>query len=266
MQVVIGSIFLSIGMFFTALVIATCCCLFKFARSFARRGDGNAPARPNNAVSGALYDVSAKYGKWIPGGAAYPGAQVGHVPVGSVQEPPKGSEADPWRANGGGGASQPQSPMVGTQPHHGAAYGYGAPAFGDQAQPQYGAGPAYAGPAPPSYGASESAPFGMQPQPHYSVTPDYGAPGPSAYGASGPPVPGMQAPQQYGAAPAYGAPAYGGPPPQPYGGVQPGYGGAPLNPGYGTGLDGHGQYGPSMYGPTSLQGNAPPSGYPGAAM
>lgn len=214
-QVIIGIAFLSIGAVFLAFVIATCCCLFKFARGFAQRGKQGeaAPARPDNAVGGALYDVSAKYGKWIPGGASagYAGAQVGQVPVGAVQEPPKSHGGGEFQGSPQYGA---QAQYGAPQPEYGAPQGYGAPG-----SPAYGAPvpqPGYGAPGASAYGSPMPQQYGSPP-PGYGAPRGYGAAAPAAYGTPGSPTyaPGPPPPSSYGPPPAaqgYGAPGYGLPP------------------------------------------------------
>ena len=72
----------------TGTLCAGCCCLvFKFARSLAQ----GRQEKPSNPVGAALYNVSAKYGRFIPGGPAA-GQHVGGiatgVPAAHVSKPP----------------------------------------------------------------------------------------------------------------------------------------------------------------------------------
>ena len=196
-QVIFGTVLLSLGTVFSSFAVAMCCCLFKFARSFARHGDGNAPSRPKTAVGGALYDVSAKYGKWFPGGAnaAHPGAQVGPVPLGPVHKPPK--------TGYGGDSPQSGSSLYGTQPQYGAAMAHnapGSPTYGAPAAQPYGSPQPVYGPAPSESGYSSGLNGYRAPQQQYGLlgyaaSPQHPGYGPQSYGPPG-----------YGSPPAYPAP------------------------------------------------------------
>lgn len=194
----IGFTLLIIGAIIMTIMCGTCYCIVKFAWSFAQ--GGKKAERPQNAVGGALYDVSAKYGSFIPGGATAVGvpAHGASVPTGEVQKPPPGINVPPQ-----GYSPQPYNtpgspPGVSGYPYDHSPYG---------------------------------SPTAAQPL-HPNMPPGYGGAGPPP-GYGGPPgatQPGYSAPQNYGAAPEYGAqPNYGTPN---YGAAPPGYGAAP--PGYGA--------------------------------
>lgn len=132
----IGFTLLAIGILIQALVCLCCCCIFRFARGFAT---GSPSQRPDNPVGGALYDVSAKYGNYVPGGAALgqpvPGqnVQMQGVPTAGVNQPPPQGYPSSGTATGYGqpytGATSYDSPAPGayTAPQPQAPTGYGAP-------------------------------------------------------------------------------------------------------------------------------------------
>lgn len=149
----IGFTLLAIGIFIQALVCLCCCCIIKFARGFA---SGNNQHRPQNPVGGALYDVSAKYGNYIPGGAALgqpaPGQTMQGVPTAGVNKPPPQ------------GYPTSSSPTGYGQTYDGNT-SYDSPGYQQQAPGAYTApSPGYN--APPSYGATpynNTAPVGGAP-------------------------------------------------------------------------------------------------------
>ena len=94
LQLTVAAVCLSIGGLITACVCGLCCIVVKFAVGFAK-GDKNPDEekqeRPQNAVIAKLYDVSAKYGGFIPGGAgltAGGGAQAHLASPGDGKPPP----------------------------------------------------------------------------------------------------------------------------------------------------------------------------------
>ena len=138
MQLSIGFTCLGLGIILTALICSCCFMIVKFARGFA---SGKKQERPANPVGGALYDVSAKYGNYIPGGTA-----LGH-PVPHGQGPGANYEAQGVPAGGKPGAE-------------GGAYGAGNTTYGADSTAPYGNAPAGypggagAGGAPPPYGGN----------------------------------------------------------------------------------------------------------------
>jgi hypothetical protein len=194
LQLRIGFTCLGIGIIITSIICGCCCMIVKFARGFA---SGKTPERPANPVGGALYDVSAKYGNYIPGGTAL-GQPTGHQADGYPAGPPgagaPGATESTAYQHGGGtsnySAAPPGYPGGTGSPAYGAqapAYGAQAPAYGAQA-PAYGAqAPAYGAQAP-AYGAS-----GAQPTPYVTTPTGYGAP-PAGYSSATPPAYGAGAP------------------------------------------------------------------------
>eukprot|EP00892_Ulva_mutabilis_P004728 jgi/Ulvmu1/2627/UM014_0079.1 len=147
-KLIIGFTCLAIGILITLLVCGCCCVIFKFARSFAK----GKQEKPSNPVGAALYDVSAKYGNYIPGGTAI-GQPVGGtatgVPAANVQKPPAGYNDDSSYQYGSG---TPYEQGQSNAP-------YGAAPYGDSSQPPYGNSAPYGGggPAQPPYG---NTPYG----------------------------------------------------------------------------------------------------------
>lgn len=88
----IGFTLLAIGLIITGAICGACICIVKFAWAFA---SGERTERPQNAVGGALYDVSAKYGAYIPGGSTAVGVPAHGMPTGDVQKPPPGINVPP---------------------------------------------------------------------------------------------------------------------------------------------------------------------------
>jgi hypothetical protein len=136
-QLSIGFTLLIIGSIIQALICCVCCFIVKFAREIA----SGKSKRPENAVGGALYDVSAKYGNYVPGGAALgvPAGQAGvqpGIPAAEVQQPPAGyaTPGSPTAKLGYDGNTSYDSP------------GYRAPWGGTSATP-YGSGAAGKPPA-----------------------------------------------------------------------------------------------------------------------
>jgi hypothetical protein len=200
MQLVIGFACLAIGVVLQSIICVACFCIVKFARDIAQgRQD-----RPNNAVGAALYDVSAKYGNYIPGGTALgvPANQHNSVPV----APPVDDYSKPLKAPGGyngsptydtGGYGAGYGPATGVQvapcPNmSGQAYGqqqFGQQQYGQQqyGQPQY--GQLQQGPLP-TYGNPQS-PVNYGPSTAYAAPPQYGSPppppppGPPGYAPTG---------------------------------------------------------------------------------
>jgi hypothetical protein len=117
--------------------------MIRFARGFA---SGKPAPRPANAVGGALYDVSAKYGNFIPGGAA-----MGHP----VQGP---------------GAYEATGVPVGGKPAHtgNTSYDTDCPGAGGTSGP-YGSGVAPPGRMGPMHGRTGDVPTPAPPPGYPSV-------------------------------------------------------------------------------------------------
>lgn len=180
----IGFTCLILGIIITTIICGACYCIVKFAWSFA---SGSKTERPGNPVGGALYDVSAKYGAFIPGGST---AQGVPVPTAEYQKPPPGVNVPPHGgayAVGSAPSNQPGSPPgVSGYPYDHSPYGSptAAQATNPNMPPGYGGAgppPAYGGPPPgaePAYGTPP--PNYGAPPPHYGAPPQYGAP-PAGY-------------------------------------------------------------------------------------
>lgn len=150
-KLIIGFTLLALGIVITLLVCGCCCMIVKFARSFA----SGKQQKPSNPVGAALYDVSAKYGNYIPGGTAL-GQPVAHgtatgVPAAQVSKPP-GEYGGNAQYNYGAGSPHGQGPSGGSP--------YGASPYGNSGPAQYGnTGPSpygnnNAGAPPPGYPAA----------------------------------------------------------------------------------------------------------------
>jgi hypothetical protein len=112
-QLRIGFSLLAIGIILQTLICCCCCAIVKFARGFSK----GKTERPNNPVGGVLYDVSAKYGNYIPGGTAlgYPAGQHGTatgVPAGG--KPQGTGYGGNTSYNTGYGGNQQDGPAYGT--------------------------------------------------------------------------------------------------------------------------------------------------------
>ena len=125
--------------------------IVKFARSFA----SGKQQKPSNPVGAALYDVSAKYGNYIPGGTAL-GQPVAHgtatgVPAAQVSKPP-GEYGGNEQYNYGAGAPYGQGPSGGS-PYGASPYDNSGPAqYGNTGPTPY--GNTNAGAPPPGYPAA----------------------------------------------------------------------------------------------------------------
>ena len=113
----------------TGMICAGCCCLIvKFARSFAK----GKQEKPSNPVGAALYDVSAKYGNYIPGGTAL-GQPVGGgtatgVPAAHVSKPPGDYNGGTPYQYGGGAPAYDQGQNSSPYGGGGSPSPYGNPA------------------------------------------------------------------------------------------------------------------------------------------
>lgn len=153
-KLIIGFTLLGIGAIITLLVCGCCCVIVKFARSFA----SGKQDKPSNPVGAALYDVSAKYGNYIPGGTAlgHPvgGGTATGVPAAHVSKPP-GDYGTNGQYQYGPGSPYNQGPSGGPS-----GSPYGAPPYGNTGPPPYGNtgetpyGTSNAGPPPPGYPAA----------------------------------------------------------------------------------------------------------------
>lgn len=168
LQLRIGFACLGLGIIITSIICGCCCVIIKFARGFA---SGQKPDRPANPVGGALYDVSAKYGNYIPGGTAL-GQPTGH-------------QAEGYPTGLPGAGAQGAAGSTGYQ-HDGGTSNYSAapPGYPGGTQP-----PAY-GAQPPAYGASgaQPTPYGTAPAGYAPPPAGYGSASP-AYGTAAPPPP-----------------------------------------------------------------------------
>jgi hypothetical protein len=133
-QVQIGFTCLGLGLLLTAIICSCCVIIVKFARSFA---SGTPAPRPANPVGGALYDVSAKYGSFIPGGTALghpvqgPGAHKVSGDLPSGKPPYNGDtsyDSGPPAGYPGGGTSGAYGGGGGVPPPGGTAPMYSRPA------------------------------------------------------------------------------------------------------------------------------------------
>ena len=150
-QLRIGFTCLGLGIILTAIICGCCFMIVKFARGF---GSGKKQARPANPVGGALYDVSAKYGNFIPGGGTAVGQPVHQgTPVQGQAQGGKPGMYDTGNA-GGGGYDGGGGYNGGTSYDSGAPVGYpnaagGAQGYGNSSNVPYGnAGPQYGSNAP----------------------------------------------------------------------------------------------------------------------
>lgn len=169
-QVTIGFTCLVIGIVITGLLCGACFCVLRFVRGDREK------ERPKNRVTGALYDVAAKYHQYVPGQT---GGKV------NSQAPMQGQQQ----------AMNPNLPM------------YNQDLFSAKANPlpdqpnndgpegvQYGAPPSQYGPPPPQPYGSQPQQYGSQPQQYGSQPQQYGSQ-PQQYGSQ---------PQQYGSQPQSG--------------------------------------------------------------
>lgn len=145
LQLIIGFTCLGLGVALTLCICGVCCVIFKFARGFA---GGKRPPRPANPVGGGLYDVAAKYGNYLPGGAkmnqggAYAGGQQGGNYGGDYGNTYGGSD--------GYGGHDSKPPAGYPSGAGGPSQGYDG--YGSYGNTGYGGGkPGHSGDRPPGY-------------------------------------------------------------------------------------------------------------------